>query len=301
MFATKRENLVYLKQTGIYVPKGKGDYQLYKKPGVTLTDIGIEPGEIPEQIFIMPDDRLLAVREIQSSLNHKLMRKLEEDDTDIMRETLRDMLDVSFSEPNPESLEGLNETVGMLAEHFDKQAPAMRNLAMLSNADYNTALHSVNVMALTMSYAIYHKLSRQQCQDLGLAALLHDVGKVSIREDILQAPRKLTDEEFAEIKRHPIYGYRLLSKCTFRSRAIALAALQHHEKLDGTGYPSGISDISFAGRLIAIIDCYEAITSQDRPYRQAAKPFDALSLIRDEIFTNKFDRRIFEKFLDSLT
>jgi HD-GYP domain-containing protein (c-di-GMP phosphodiesterase class II) len=301
VFATKRENLAFLRQTGIYIPKSQGEFHLYKKPGVTLGELGLSPDDLPEQLYIMPGDRLLAVREIQSSLNQRIMQKIKEEDTNAVREYLREVLDVSFSEVTPESLEGLNTTVSMLAEHFDKKSPAMRNLAMLSNSDYTTALHSVNVMALTMSYAIYHKLTRQQCQDLGMAALLHDVGKVSVNEDILQAPRKLTDEEFNEIKKHPLYGYRILQKCTFRTKIISLAALQHHEKLDGTGYPFGISDISFAGRLIAIIDCYEAVTSQDRPYRRAAKPFDALTMIRDEICSNKFDRRIFEKFLDTLT
>ena len=301
MFSTKRENLVHLKHTGIYLPAENGEYALFKRAGVTLTEMGLGPEDIPAHIFIMPQDRLLAVREIQSSLNHRLLSTIKQEDTNTVRETLRDLLELSFSEPEPESLEGLTETVALLAEQFDKRAPAMRNLALLSNVDYNTALHSVNVMALTMSYAIFHKMIRQQCQDLGLAALLHDVGKTFIDNSLLNAPRRLTDEEFEEIKKHPVYGYRMLVKCKFRSRAIALAAYQHHEKLDGSGYPSGITDISFAGRLIAIIDCYEAITSQDRPYRNAAKPFDALKLIRDEITENQFDRRIFERFLDSLT
>lgn len=255
----------------------------------------------PPHIFIMPQDRLLAVREIQSALNQRLLSKIKQDDNHNIRETLRELLDLSFSEPAPESLEGLGETVALLAEQFDKRAPAMRSLALLSNENYNTALHSVNVMSLTMSYCLYNKMTRQQCQDLGLAALLHDIGKTNIDNELLNAPRRLTDEEFEEIKKHPVYGYRMLSKCKFRSRSIALAAYQHHEKLDGSGYPTGVTNISFAGRLIAIIDCYEAITSQDRPYRNAAKPFDALKLIRDEISENQFDRRVFERFLDSLT
>jgi HD-GYP domain-containing protein (c-di-GMP phosphodiesterase class II) len=301
VFATKRENLAFLRQTGIYVPKSAGEYRLYKKPGITLPELGISVEELPELLYIMPNDRLLAVREIQSHLNQRIMRKIQENDGNALRESLREVLEVSFSEPSPESLNGLSDTVSELARQFDNRGSAMRNLALLSNADYNTALHSINVMALTMSYAIFHKLTRQQCQDLGMAALLHDVGKVSISESILQAPRKLTEEEFNEVKKHPLYGYRLLTKCNFRSRAISLASLQHHEKLDGTGYPAGLSDISFAGRLIGIIDCYEAVTSQDRPYRQAANPFNALSMIRDEICNNKFDRRIFEKFLETLS
>lgn len=301
MFSTKKKNLIFLRQTGLYLPEANGEYTLFKRAGITLTDMGMEPEDIPPHLFIMPQDRLLAIREIQSSLNTNLLHEIHQDNTNNIRETLRDLLDLTFSEPLPESLEGLSETVSILAEQFDKRAPAMRNLALLSNVNYSTALHSVNVMSLTMSYAIYHKMSRQQCHDLGTAALLHDVGKVQIDNNILNAPRRLTDAEFEEIKKHTVYGYRMLSKCKFRSRSIALAAYQHHEKLDGSGYPSGITDISFAGRLIGIIDCYEAITSQDRPYRNAASPFDALKIIRDEITENQFDRRIFERLLDSLT
>jgi HD-GYP domain-containing protein (c-di-GMP phosphodiesterase class II) len=300
MLTTTRKNLLQLRQTSLYVPSAAGGYILFKPSGVTLRGIGLKPEEIPANIFIMPEDRLMALREIGTMLNQKLRESIAEGVTDGLHTILCELLSLTFSDPSQENMDSLNEVTGLLAEKFDTKDEDLRDLVISSSANYNTAVHSVNVMALTMYYAIHHKLPRQQCQELGLAAMLHDIGKINLRNEILNAPRRLTDAEFEEFRRHPLDGYRLLSKRRFRSRAVALAAIQHHEKLDGSGYPMGISDISFAGRLIAIIDSYESITARDRPYRSAVKPFAALSHIRDEMSEKKFDRAIFEKFLASL-
>jgi HD-GYP domain-containing protein (c-di-GMP phosphodiesterase class II) len=300
MLTTTRKNLLQLRQTSLYVPAAAGGYILFKPSGVTLRAIGLKPEEIPANIFIMPEDRLMALREIRTMLSRKLRESVAEGVTDGLHAILCELLDLTFSDPSQENIETLSEVTGLLAEQSDKKDEDLRDLVTSSNANYNTVVHSVNVMALTMYYAIHHKLPRQQCQELGLAALLHDIGKVNLNNEILNAPRRLTDAEFEEFRRHPLDGYRLLSKRRFRSRAVALAAIQHHEKLDGSGYPMGIADISFVGRLIAIIDSYESITASDRPYRSAVKPFTALSRIRDEMSDKKFDRAIFERFLASL-
>jgi HD-GYP domain-containing protein (c-di-GMP phosphodiesterase class II) len=76
--------------------------------------------------------------------------------------------------------------------------------------------------------------------------------------------------------------------------------LQHHEKIDGNGYPRGINHISKTAQIVGLVDCYEALTSDDRPYRNAMDPFRALIIIKDEVLAGKFNRRIFEKFCYSL-
>jgi HD-GYP domain-containing protein (c-di-GMP phosphodiesterase class II) len=102
------------------------------------------------------------------------------------------------------------------------------------------------------------------------------------------------------MKRHPKIGEFIIK---FKSRidnGIARGALEHHEKLDGSGYPRGIKHISFAGQLLGIIDCYEALTNEERPYRRAKSPLDTLNLIKTDVDAGKFDRKIFEKFCYSL-
>ena len=92
----------------------------------------------------------------------------------------------------------------------------------------------------------------------------------------------------------------MLSRCKFSNPDIKLSALQHHEKVDGSGYPGGISRIPKISQIVGIIDCYEALTNDDRPYRSAMDPLKALTIIKDDVVAGKFNRRIFEKFCYSL-
>lgn len=91
-----------------------------------------------------------------------------------------------------------------------------------------------------------------------------------------------------------------LNGCNFSNQNIKLSALQHHEKIDGSGYPNGLENIPEASQIIGIIDCYEALTNDDRPYRNAMDPFRTLALIKDEVVAGKYNKRIFEKLCYSL-
>jgi len=152
-----------------------------------------------------------------------------------------------------------------------------------------------------MGYADYVNLEKHKKRVLGISALLHDVGKTRINTGILKAPRKLTDNEFHEIKKHTTKGYNILSTCRFGNNEIKITALEHHEKLDGSGYPDQKSESSEFAHIVAIIDCYEALTNDERVYRKAADPLSALKTIRTEIVEEgKFSRSIFKNFARSL-
>jgi HD-GYP domain-containing protein (c-di-GMP phosphodiesterase class II) len=157
-------------------------------------------------------------------------------------------------------------------------------------------------MALTIGYCYYVALSEEETKKLGLAALLHDVGKTEIPSHILKASRRLTDDEFEKVKSHTTLGFEMLS--LYQEKEIkdaALASKEHHEKLDGSGYPEGKKNISYTGRVLAIIDCYEAITNDDRPYRTALSPISALELLKKDVDQGKLDAKIFRDFAYSLT
>ena len=121
------------------------------------------------------------------------------------------------------------------------------NLVDMSAKDYTTALHSVNVMALVLAYTAHENYSLSQQELMGLCALLHDVGKTKINKDLLTRPKRLTDEEFIEMQRHTTTGFNILSNCKFESKEIKLVALQHHEKLDGSGYPNRLRQTAYSG------------------------------------------------------
>ena len=140
---------------------------------------------------------------------------------------------------------------------------------LLEAKDVYTATHSQNVRTLAHNLATAMNCSREEIFEISIAASLHDIGKVQIPEKIINKPGKLTDEEFAIIKRHPVASYEMIKDLSSFDRVKDIA-LHHHERYDGKGYPDGLAgnEISKASRMVTIADAYEAMTST-RSYRKA--------------------------------
>ena len=211
-------------------------------------------------------------------------------------------MEETLAAPRAGGLKRMPQTVNQMVDGFSIKPTVIKNLAKISFNDYTTALHSINVMALAIGYCYYTSLNEAETKKLALAALLHDVGKTEVPSHILKASRRLSDEEFEKIKAHTSVGHEILSN--YGEAEIveaAVGSIEHHEKLDGSGYPNGTGNISFIGKVLAIIDCYEAITNDDRPYRTALSPLNALELIKKDVDQGKLDREIFRDFAYSLT
>jgi HD-GYP domain-containing protein (c-di-GMP phosphodiesterase class II) len=150
------------------------------------------------------------------------------------------------------------------------------NLVDLKIFDQYTYQHSVNVCVLSSVIGVAMGLDRAQLFNLGMAAILHDIGKFFIDKELLNKPGRLTGEEFAVIKKHPEMGCDYLRRNCYYSSAIYIGVLQHHERFNGTGYPHGRSgsDIHIFARIIAVADVYDAITSL-RPYHEPVLPSEA--------------------------
>ena len=281
----------------LYYQSDSGHFVLYKPAGITLKDMRIRERLLPSKLYIQKKNKIKAVQEIQKEFNLQLKQSIQQKDQANVRNIVQNIVKVTLEEPVSGSIEGLKETVGVLVSEFTKDFNVIKSLLDLTANDYTTVLHSVNVMALALGYAKYVNYDQGQKKILGLAALLHDVGKIRIKTEVLQAPRQLTDEEFKEIQQHPIKGYNILDKCKFSNSEIKKTALQHHEKLDGTGYPLHTSRITEFAQIVAIIDCYEALTNDDRLYRKSMTPLNALEVIQSEIVeTGKFSKEIFKNF-----
>ncbi len=217
-----------------------------------------------------------------------------------MKETLTVIMEETLTEPRSGSLEGISETMDILTE-YTAESDVIINLLAVSTTDYSTILHSINVMTFALGFGVSLNYSQPELKMLGLAALLHDVGKTKVDPEILTAPRKLTREEFEQMQSHSLIGYNILKTCNFKSKVIRMSALEHHEKLDKSGYPNGKGNISDISQIIGIIDCYEALTNDDRPYRSAMAPYDALKIIKKDVVEGKFRKEAFEKFTYSLS
>ena len=181
----------------------------------------------------------------------------------------------------------------------ERDAKALINLVRLKEKDEYTYLHSVAVCALMINFARHLELDPQLVEDLGVAGLLHDVGKVAVSDEILNKPGALSKGEMRSVQTHPVAGHRLLESSPGAPELALELCLRHHEKVDGTGYPGGLKgdDLSLAARMGAICDVYDAVTS-NRPYKHAWTPCEALTEMKK--WQGHFDPVLLDRFADSL-
>jgi putative nucleotidyltransferase with HDIG domain len=179
------------------------------------------------------------------------------------------------SEKLLKSVAELYNTCHTSLELFDM----LNNMRSSNDSVYN---HSLNVSLICRRFARWLKYDVNRQNTLTLCGLYHDIGKLKIPDEILNKPGRYTDEEFALVKRHPEFGYELLKDLPFDD-CIKKAALSHHERCDGTGYPKGIreADTDDAAMIVAIADVYDAMTAA-RSYRAPLCPFEVIANFEHE-------------------
>ncbi|KPJ90354.1 MAG: hypothetical protein AMJ53_13815 [Gammaproteobacteria bacterium SG8_11] len=192
------------------------------------------------------------------------------------------------------------QLVSQLAENVVANPTALVWLTQLKNKDEYTSLHSLNVCVLSLFFGRSMNFSTQQLHTLGLGALLHDVGKLQVPTEVLNKPGRLTTEEFGVMKKHTVFGYDLMKNQGELSSDALDIIVQHHERLNGSGYPYNLQhgEISHFSKLVSIVDVYDAITS-NRVYHKETTPFNALN----DIYKHRekeFDTRLVEHFIKCL-
>ena len=164
-----------------------------------------------------------------------------------------------------------------------------------------TSGHVKRISEMMYKMALHMNFSYSECEVLKVASTMHDVGKIAIPDNILKKPGKLTPEEFEIIKDHPTIGYKILSQSNLEILKVAAEiALNHHEKWDGSGYPSGLSGqgIPLYSRMLAIIDVFDAMTHK-RVYKEAASIDEALEYIKSQSGKH-FDPKLVDIFVTHL-
>lgn len=158
---------------------------------------------------------------------------------------------------------------------------SIKYLMNITTHDYYTHTHSINVTIYALSLGSYLRLKKEVLNELGEAALLHDLGKSKIDPAIINKNAKLTDEEFAQMKQHPSLGYTIALKLGIKNRNVLEGIRHHHEKMDGSGYPFRMrgENIPLFARIVGMCDIFDALTSK-RSYKEAMSTFEALSLMK---------------------
>lgn len=256
---------------GRTIYNNKGEELL--KAGVILTELYITHLTEGKAQFVWVDDGLpFQMPEARDVINQQTRKAAVQQIKNILLESKA----AGRLVIEPQSL---YNTVGGFTEQLLNNKNVIFNLVDLRTQDDYTFAHSVNVCVLTLMTGITLGYSKNQLAILGVGALLHDLGKVKIPDEILNKPGALTDEEFAIMKRHTVLGYEMIIEAENTSEINGLMALQHHENYDGSGYLQGLAgkEISDYAQIVAVADRFDAITA-DRVYRKPFPPVEAFEM-----------------------
>lgn len=194
-------------------------------------------------------------------------------------------------------IEAIGDTTQALIDSLSSQKDILINIADIKMYDDYTYHHSLSVAIMSIAIGIELGLTNQMLNELGLAGLLHDIGKVAIPIEIINKPGKLTSDEFNVVKMHPVHAASHLKERNLVNDNIFNGIVGHHEKLDGSGYPNKLkgTDIHPYARILAVADVYDALTS-NRPYRIPSPPNEAIEFVMGGMGSH-FDERVVRAFL----
>lgn len=225
-------------------------------PALYITDDFLPDVRVEDVI----DDhtRVKAIKQVKTILTRtSVSQTILEDEAAVLQKTVCEMLDQLLNSPS-----------------------VMVNLVDIRNLDDYLFGHSVNVCVLSLLTGASLGMEKASLINLGMGAILHDIGKMLIPHHILNKPGKVTEEEFRQLKKHPEYSYEILARGGFVKKSSAIIALQHHERYNGSGYPRGLigEDIQISSQIVGIADVYDAMTA-DRVYRRANLPNDVYEML----------------------
>lgn len=199
------------------------------------------------------------------------------------------------------NIEKIDETIDSIIDELFSREDILVSLNQISSISDNTFVHSINTTVLSLLIGKELGLSRSEMKKLSEGAILHDIGKIALDQSILFKAGRLTDEEFNHIKLHPEYGYEIVKKNPLLTESARQIALQHHERMDGSGYPKGLTsdEIHLFGKIVAIADMFDALTTE-RCYRKSMSNFHAYKILTNDASNNKIDSTLLALLLKNV-
>ncbi len=252
-------------------------------------------------MFIRSQDKDLAIEEMTAALNREFQESIAEEGFGRVKEALCRLVDEALAPGQEKVMETLPHTIDVLMDTYGKDHQSMKYLARVSGNSRIMVEHTVNVTALVLQFCFFHDIDEISTRQLGVASLLHDVGTARIENTILEKKERLTKDEFRTFSTHPLLGHEMISQHTDFDEIIPCVALEHHERIDGSGYPKKTRQITWEGQIIGLIDSYESLTYRAKTFRKRKTPYDSLSLIKKEVLGGRFSKEIFRQFASCLT
>ena len=215
---------------------------------------------------------------------------------DFLVSSFRSIFDIDLTDER-----AYNKLINIMNKYFYTNRQLLYEIIVLRDNHCYTYEHSLNVTLYALIIGLNEGLTSKELQILVLGCLLHDLGKCNINNAILDKPGKLSDSEFKAIKQHPIYGVELADSLSCADDRIKGIILQHHEKLDGTGYPYGLSyeKINHLSRVAAVADIFDAVTSK-RAYHQKRSVRDGIIILDGDSSRGKISKEEVNMLVQSL-
>lgn len=264
-------------------------------------------GEIPEDIarelqdilFIKSDEKQQYVEYLEKNLQTIVEDPEVEDDAKatVLVETSKNVVSSLFQNPEVgQSIQRASSVVELTVDFVLHGAGTVQNLLALCSHDYHTYSHCVNVSVYTIALARQLNRPGARLREIGLGAIVHDVGKIRIDKSIINKEGPLDYAEFEEIKKHPTYSHEILTEEGL-PEPITAPGHEHHERVAGGGYPRGIrgDEMHLNSKICAVCDTFDALTTH-RPYRKAFTSYDALRIMNNEM-RGSFDPEILRDFV----
>lgn len=278
-------------------PAAGGDPQVFRRPDQPFSSLAIAA---LDSILVREED-LSALKVYVEALfagsgeaSMQPQRRME-----ILRRSAVRVVEDLFEEPTPEKITQSTKVVSSFVHVLMKDPGSYMLLARLSSHDPYTLQHSVgtavNCIILARKIGI---TDEAVLHEAGVAGLLHDVGKVRVKQEIINKNGPLDDFEWEEMRAHVSEGYELVKEHPDISERTKRAILEHHEDKDGGGYPQGLksSEIDLVSKIVTLCDIYNALTT-NRPYAKARSPFEAFQFIREKL-SHKVDEELFRHLVE---
>ena len=253
-----------------------------------------------KDLYVLTQDHPLYEKDTQEYIS-----KIIDDDkvsskvkSEIIHDMAADTINELFSgEVSKSKIDRAADLVNDTIQLILNDNSAAKAMLEVTSYDYYTYTHCVNVSIYALGFGAYLKLDKNKLNILGRAGILHDLGKKNIPNDIVNKNGRLTDAEFVTMKNHPSYAVDILKEFGETDQLILDAIEQHHEKLDGSGYPKGLKadEIHILSQIIAIADIFDALTTK-RSYKDALTSYEALSIMKNEM-SDELNTHLLSEFM----
>lgn len=219
----------------------------------------------------------------------------------LVYEKATEVIDAMFK--NPESLENVKNVQPLVNNLIDiilHDNSAVESLMQITAHDYYTHTHSINVSIYTLSLGSFLGISGKDLEVLGMAAVLHDLGKSKVDYEIINKNGKLSDDEFNQMKKHPAMGHEIALKLGISDERILTGIRHHHEKIEGGGYPDNLKggQITQFARIIGVCDVFDALSTK-RSYKDPMSSFESLRLMKQQM-AGHLDMKMVDSFIKML-